>query len=176
MEKFWKIIGFFWCINCYHTNGEGGGGGIKNRVNVSRESEPGDEKEPRVKMKKVRKKRGFTMIEIMFVVSIIGVLAAIGIPAILGAYSNAQVKVRERNVAEVEKAKGVLTLPIQLGMVGAMGLSADDEFDAAAISNLCMVMHISDISELTVGNVPIVIGTLTEKANYDALTELANYE
>ena len=126
-------------------------------------------------MKKAHKK-GFTMIEIMFVVSIIGVLAAIGIPAILSAYSNAQTKVRDRNIAEVEKAKGVLTLPSQLGMVGAMGLTADDEFDAAAISNLCKVMHINDISELTVGDVPIAIGTLTEKANYDALTEIANYE
>jgi prepilin-type N-terminal cleavage/methylation domain-containing protein len=127
-------------------------------------------------MKKARKNRGFTMIEIMFTVSIIGVLAAVGIPAILGAYASAQAKVRDRNIAEVEKAKGVLTLPSQLGMVGAIGLTARDEFDASAISNLCVVLHISDISELTVGDVPITIGTLTEKANYDALTEIASYE
>lgn len=117
-------------------------------------------------MKKADKK-GFTMIEIMLVVSIIGLLASLSIPAILRAYTNAQTTAMESNIAAVEKAKGVLTLPRELGMVGAIGLTAGDDFDDAAVSNLCAALHISDVSELTVGSKPISIGTLTLKAYYE---------
>ena len=116
-------------------------------------------------MKKIAKK-GFTLVEIMFVISIIGVLAAIGIPSILHAYSAAQEKTMQRNVAAVEKAKGVLTLPPATGMSGAMGLGPNDPFDEEAVSNLCSALNISDISELSVGKNPITIGDLANRAYY----------
>lgn len=106
------------------------------------------------------------MIEIMLGISIVGLLAALSIPAILGAYSNAQAKTKDRNIATVEKAKGILTLPSSIGMVGAMGLTASQPFDETAVANLCKVLSISDISELTVGGEGIIIGNLTEKAFY----------
>lgn len=119
------------------------------------------------KMKRKGKRKGFTLIEIMLGISILGLLAALSIPAILGAYTRAQEKARANNIASVEKAKGVLTLPKDLGMAGAMGLTTSDPFDEAAVSNLCKALHISDTSALTVGGISITIGTLTEKAYYE---------
>ena len=108
------------------------------------------------------------MIEIMLGISIVGLLAALSIPAILGAYANAQTKAKANNIAAVEKAKGILTLPSSMGMVGAMGLTASDSFDDPAVSNkLCEALRVNSLGELTVGGVPITIGTLTEKAYYE---------
>ena len=118
-------------------------------------------------MKKMNKK-GFTLVEIMIVVAIIGLLAAIGIPSILGAYSNAQTNAKARNVAEVEKAKGVLTLPSTSGITGAMGLEAADAFDASVISNLVAALSIAGTTDLAVGGQAITIGDLTTKASYPA--------
>jgi prepilin-type N-terminal cleavage/methylation domain-containing protein len=111
--------------------------------------------------------KGFTMVEIMFVISIIGLLAALGIPSVVKAYSSAQTKAMDANVASVEKAKGVLTLPSGLNMAGAMGLDITDDFDDAAVSNLCAALRINDISELTVGKHTITIGDLAIKAYYN---------
>ena len=110
-------------------------------------------------------KKGFTLIEIMLGISILGLLAALSIPAIIGAYTNAQAKTKDSNVAAVEKAKGVLTLPSGL-LPGAMGLTASQPFGETAVANLCKVLRISDISALTVGGEGIVIGNLTDKAFY----------
>ncbi|MFA7257014.1 MAG: prepilin-type N-terminal cleavage/methylation domain-containing protein [Kiritimatiellales bacterium] len=111
-------------------------------------------------------RKGFTLVEIMLVISIIGFLSAIGIPSILNAYANSLATAKDRNIAEVEKAKGVLTLPSELGMRGAMSLTVGDPFDDEAISNLCAALRIRDVSELTVGGISISIGDLTTKAYY----------
>ena len=118
-------------------------------------------------MKKMNKK-GFTLVEIMIVVAIIGLLAAIGIPSILNAYSTSQVSAKARNVAEIEKANGVLTLPTSSGLPGAMGLTDTTLTLAsgAAYTNLMSALRISAASELTVGGTTIQIGTLATKATY----------
>lgn len=116
-------------------------------------------------MRKVRSK-GFTLVEVMLVISIIGCLAALGIPSILNAYAHSMEAAKARNIAEVEKAKGVLTLPQVVGLPGAMSLTANDAFDEEAVSNLCTALRIDDLSKLTVGGIPIRVGNLTEKADY----------
>lgn len=116
--------------------------------------------------KQLKNRAGFTLIEIMFVVSIIGMLAALGIPAILNAYSKAQTTTKANNIASVEKAKGTLTLPADIGMNGAMALQADDPFDETAVSNLCLALRIVSVDELRVGNDDIEIGDLRTKAYY----------
>jgi type IV pilus assembly protein PilA len=121
-------------------------------------------------MKKKMNKKGFTLVEIMIVVAIIGLLAAIGIPSILGAYSNAQEKAKARNVASVEKAKGVLTLPVDPynPLDGAMALT-DRTVDLGSGSywtNMMSALRIDAKSDLDVGTNSITIGSLTTKATY----------
>lgn len=113
-------------------------------------------------------KQGFTLVEIMIVVAIIGLLAAIGIPSILHAYSNSQIQAKARNVAEVEKAKGVLTLPTSSQLPGAMALddTTVDLSSGSYVTNLCSALSISDLSELTVGGTSITVGSLGTKASY----------
>ena len=115
------------------------------------------------------KKQGFTLTEIMIIVAIIGLLAVMGIPYILNAYSSSMSKAKDRNIAEVEKAKGVLSLPVNSRIPGAMAL-ADPNLeiaeDDAGLSNLCSALSIRNLDELTVGSDPIAVGTLWTKASY----------
>lgn len=117
-------------------------------------------------MKKMNKK-GFTLVEIMIVVAIIGLLAAIGIPSILGAYANAQEKTKMRNVADVEKAKGQLTLPAGT-VTGAMGADNNTSIAAGTVggSNILAILRIGALTDLNVGSDAITVGTMTEKASY----------
>lgn len=119
-------------------------------------------------MKKSRK-QGFTLVEILIVVAVIGLLASIGIPYVLNAYSGSQTRVKARNVTEVEKAKRVLTLPVQAQITGAMGLedaSVMIEDNPAAQSNLCAALRINSVDDLTVGGDAISVGSLSQKASY----------
>ena len=117
-------------------------------------------------MKKA-KKQGFTLVEIMIVVAIIGLLAAIGIPSILNAYNTSQEKAKLRNVAEVEKAKGVLTLPAGT-IPGAMGLTdtTADLSTGSYVTNLMAALSITSLDELTVNGDAINVGTPATKATY----------
>ncbi|QHI70054.1 type IV pilin protein [Tichowtungia aerotolerans] len=112
---------------------------------------------------------GFTLVEVLIVTSIIGLLAAIGIPYVLKAYDSSQQSAKDRAVTEVEKAKGVLTLPPVLSLPGAMGLDDKDlmiQDDPHALSNLCEALSIGQIEELTIDGDPIAVGSLVLKASY----------
>lgn len=114
------------------------------------------------------KKQGFTLVEIMIVVAIIGLLAAIGIPSILNAYSTSQQQAKLRNIAEVEKAKGVLTLPASSGLPGAMALenTTADLSGGSYVTNLMAALSIDALTDLDVGSDSITVGTLATKATY----------
>ncbi len=51
------------------------------------------------------KKRAFTLVEILVVVAIIGLLAAVGVPNFLKSRQNSNDKMKEINVSSVEAAK-----------------------------------------------------------------------
>ncbi len=108
-------------------------------------------------MKKTNKK-GFTLVEIMIVVAIIGLLAAIGIPSIIGAYANAQEKSKERNITEVEKTKAMATLPTPQGINATNG----QDVSAYVISNL----GLTAASDLNVGDSTFTINALGTRASY----------
>jgi type IV pilus assembly protein PilA len=109
-------------------------------------------------MKKMNKK-GFTLVEIMIVVAIIGLLAAIGIPSIIGAYGNAQEKSKDRNITEVEKTKAMATLPTESGGINATN---GQDVSAFVISNL----GLSAASDLNVGSSTFTINNLGIRASY----------
>ncbi|HKL22072.1 MAG TPA: prepilin-type N-terminal cleavage/methylation domain-containing protein [Tichowtungia sp.] len=117
----------------------------------------------------MKHRQGFTILEIMIVVAILSLLSAIGVPYIIHAYSFSLEKTKARNVFDVEKGKGVLTLPAVTGVPGAMGL-ANQELEIASDpqtrTNLCAALNIDDLDELNVGGTPIRVGTLSVKANY----------
>jgi prepilin-type N-terminal cleavage/methylation domain-containing protein len=136
-------------------------------MTCSRNDQPDVKKQKKIKIKEKTmkiKKQGFTLVEIMIVVAIIGLLAAIGIPSILNAYSTSQKKAKARNIAEVEKAKGVMTLPA--GTVpGACDATTDDTW-ATIETNLWAALNIDSETDLEVGTDAITIGDLTTKATY----------
>ena len=51
------------------------------------------------------KKKAFTLVEVLIVVSILGLLAAVGIPAFLNSRQNASNNIKEMNVSAVNAAK-----------------------------------------------------------------------
>ena len=107
------------------------------------------------------RKSGFTLVEIMIVVAIIGLLAAVGIPSILGAMSKSQVKQMERNVQDVLRAKGMCTLPTDMNGINA---TTGTDVDAAIFTHL---EGIDEIGDLTVGTHTMTIGAIGTDPVYD---------
>ncbi|MBI9020617.1 MAG: prepilin-type N-terminal cleavage/methylation domain-containing protein [Verrucomicrobia bacterium] len=110
-----------------------------------------------------QKKQGFTLVEIMIVVAIIGLLAAIGIPSILNAYTKSQEKAKQRNIADVEKAKGMLQLP---STVYSLGVSATNGQVVSAADIIACMNGVDDITDLTVGGDAITVGAIGTVASY----------
>jgi hypothetical protein len=99
-------------------------------------------------------------------------LAAIGIPSIIGAYNTAQEKTKARNCADVEKAKGVITLPATMNMAGAIGASGTNNqaLSASDIAGICAAMKFANEEALReallVNGTSISLGDWTAKATY----------
>lgn len=116
----------------------------------------------------MKNKDGFTLVEIMFAVAIIGLLASIGIPSILHAFENAKDKTKQSHIATIEKAKSMLTLP---ELVYAYGRSLEDgaEFGEGDYTeeNLMACIHTAEtLEELKVDDDYLVPGNIGTKAYY----------
>jgi len=109
-------------------------------------------------------KKGFTLIEIMIIVAIIGLLAIICIPYILGAYSNAMGSAKARNIADINKAKARLTLPPETGGEGYVDSTEVDDTVKGKINTL---LRITSVSNLAVGKMlPDYGATIGDSAKY----------
>jgi len=76
-------------------------------------------------------KKGFTLVEIMIVVAIIGLLAAIAIPSFMKARTTSQKNACINNLRQIESAKDQYS--IEAGRTNGWSFGADD---AVAFSNL----------------------------------------
>jgi len=86
-----------------------------------------------------------------------GMLAAIGIPSILKAYESAQEKTELRNIANVEKAKGMCTLP---GSAFAGGMSATNGQQLTEQQLIRCMQGVNSLSDLDVGEATLNEGDL----------------
>ena len=110
----------------------------------------------------MKNKKGFTLVEIMIVVAIIGLLAAVGIPSILGAMTKSQTKAMERNVQDVLRAKGMCTLPTDMGGFDLVGT------DTPTTTQLFTHLDgVSAIADLKVGSHSMTIGDIDTLPVYD---------
>jgi prepilin-type N-terminal cleavage/methylation domain-containing protein len=121
-----------------------------------------------MRQRAINKKNGFTLVEIMFVVAIIGLLAALSIPAILNAREKASERIMKAHIAEIEKAKGMLTLP---ALIYEQGKSIEPgtsfgEGDYTEENLTACITRISSLEEMIVDGKYIIPGDIDSKAYY----------
>ncbi len=116
----------------------------------------------------INKKSGFTLVEIMFVVAIIGLLAALSIPAILNARERAAERVMKAHIAEVEKAKGMLALPALIYEAGksVQPGTSFGEGDYTEENLTACIQRISSLKEMIVDGKYLIPGDIDTKAYY----------
>ncbi|MEI8206795.1 MAG: prepilin-type N-terminal cleavage/methylation domain-containing protein [Kiritimatiellales bacterium] len=105
----------------------------------------------------MKNKCAFTLIEILIVVAIIGIIAAIGVPLSLNAIKKSQDRAKEINVASVEAAKEQWAL--ENSKTNGTAVVWGD------ISNY-MSSTITSLSNLNVGGYAITINKIGTKASY----------
>jgi type IV pilus assembly protein PilA len=103
----------------------------------------------------MKNNRAFTLIEIMIVVAIIGLIAAVGIPMYTNAIKNSEARTKTINVASVESAKEQWALEA--------GITTGTAVNWSDISNY---MGNVTSSDLTVNGCPIYYGKIGTKASY----------
>ncbi len=115
------------------------------------------------------KKSGFTLVEVVIIATIIGLLAAVCIPYSFKAYSLSLNKIKHRNITEIEKAKGILTLPVSAGIPGAAGLYDRElliDEQPELLEKICASLSINNLDELEIDGENVRIGSLSSKAVY----------
>jgi prepilin-type N-terminal cleavage/methylation domain-containing protein len=102
-------------------------------------------------------KKAFTLVEILIVVAIIGLIAAIGIPSFLGSRDAAQTNVKNVNIASVNAAKEQWAIMNNI----PAGTAVVWTNIAPYIGN-----SVTAQSNLTVGGCAITLGNVGTTASY----------
>ena len=106
---------------------------------------------------KKKSRSAFTLVEILIVVAILALLAAIGIPALLDSYNNSLTRIKQTNVDIVESAKEQWAL-----LNNATNGTTVEESD---ITNY-VGRGILSLDELDVNGAPININPIGTPASY----------
>ncbi|AIX18544.1 pilin [Synechococcus phage ACG-2014f] len=108
----------------------------------------------RLAAKKGKKQNGFTLIELMVVIAIVGILSAVGLPELLKAQDRAKDSVAKQEVISAAKECSIWTLG---GKVGDIPDGAD--FTAVTVNDTCTsVTAVSESSDATEYTVDITSG------------------
>jgi len=105
----------------------------------------------------MRGKKAFTLVEILIVVAIIGILATVGVPAVLNSLQNSRTRIKEVNVESVEAAKE------QWALVNNASVNT-----VVTWTNIAPYMGsgVSSQNDLRVNGEPIVINNIGTPASY----------
>lgn len=123
-------------------------------------------------------KQGFTLVEILFAVALIGLLAAIGIPSILGAHQRAVNRLAETNILIIEKAKKMLQLPAVIydgGQSVPVGTPYGEGNYTESNLMACIQNKVS-LEEFHFINQRLVPGVMGERARYEDIPEEADVD
>lgn len=103
------------------------------------------------------KKQGFTLVEVLIVVAILALLAAVGIPSFMNSRQGAGEGIRNMNVASVEAAKEQWAIMNNKTPGSAVTWNDIEEYMGAGVD---------DQSDLDVDGVSITLNTVGNKAYY----------
>ena len=96
---------------------------------------------------------------ILVLTALIGMLAAIGIPSIVGAQAKAQEKAMARNLQDLEAAKGMCELPASVGGIGATDGQQLTEEQVLYFLDGCNSLSDLNIGEASLDKNDLIVGT-----------------
>jgi len=102
-------------------------------------------------------KNAFTLIEILIVVSIIALIAAIGIPSIIGSRQGAEDQMKEVNISTVNAAKDQWSILYNKAPGTAVSWSDIEDYVGGGIENQ---------SDLDIGGESITLNNIGTSASY----------
>lgn len=115
------------------------------------------------------------MTEVMIVVGIIALIVAVVLPALLNSMGAAQDKIKQRNIVNIEKAKGILQLPSAMHTLGK-GLSSGAVYgsDFTDEDVFACLRWVENVGDLEVNGEPVIIGNIGEQAYYPSSSAASN--